>query len=109
MAYQHIGDALASDAFIRRIDGCVIDLSAAIMGATQGSGTIQDDALNDLTTLSCKNWCTNYIKGTTAATPQIIAKFLLLNSTVSANPTTCPDGDLNWQLKHVFLQLVSIG
>lgn len=109
MTYQHIGDALQSTTFIHRVQGCIIELASAIIAAAQDSGSIQTSGSADLTTLSCKNWCLNYIKGTTVATDVVIAKLLLLNSVISAAPHDCTDGDLQWQAREILLQLVDIG
>ena len=112
MSYQHIGDALNSPQFINRVKGAVIDISAAILGAVQDSTSVMDDAGNKLTTAACKNWCLSYLKGTSVATDAIIASFVLLNETIAADPFgygAGTDGGINWQLKHVFLSLVSIG
>jgi hypothetical protein len=109
MSYLQIGAAVLRTDFHDRVRGAVIDLSAAILGAATASGSIQDDASNDLTTTACKNWCINFLKGTTAATERSVAGLLLLNSNVAAGPFTCADADLNWQLKHVFLTIVSMG
>ena len=112
MSYQQIGDALKSTQFLSRVNGTVIDLAAAIIAATQDSGSIQDDSSTDLTTLSCKNWCTNYLKDSVVATDKIIGGFLLLNSSIAADPFGGGAGDdaaMNWQLKHVLLTLVSMG
>ena len=112
MTYQHIGDAIQSQQFIARVDGCVIDLVAAITAATQDGGSIQNDTGGDLTTLACKNWSINYLKGSTAATTAIVGKFMLLNGNLAADPygnSTGDDAAMNWQLKHVFLTLVGMG
>ena len=109
MAYQHIGIAVENTGFHARIRGAVIDLSAAILASATASGAIQDDAANDLTTVSCKNWCINFLKGTAAANERAIAGFILLNSDVAASPFECTDAAINWQLKHTFLSIVSMG
>jgi hypothetical protein len=112
MSYQQAGNAINSERFICRVEGCVIELAAAVMAAITGSGSIQDDALNDLTTTACQTWATNYIKGVTATTNTIIGKWLLLNATLAADPFGNGSGDdaaMNWQLKHVYLNLVAIG
>ena len=109
MGYQLIGDAVHGPEFQRRVRGCVIDLAAVILGSATGSGAVQDDASNDLTTTSCKNWLVNYLKGTSVANDAVVAGFLLLNQNIAAAPFYGDDAAMNWQLKHVLLTLVSIG
>lgn len=112
MSYQQIGDALSNEIFLRRVNGCVVDLAAAIIAAPLAGGSIQDDALQDLTTTACKNWCLSYLKGTTIADKSIIGRFLLMNGAIAADPygqSTGTDAAMNWQLKHSLLTLVSLG
>lgn len=112
MSYQLTGDAVDDARFHRRARGCVIALAADILAATQDSGSIQDDALADLTTLACKNWSKNYLTGAAAATDRVIAGYLLLNGTIAADPfgdSTGNDAAMQWQLKHTLLTIVAMG
>jgi len=110
MSYQSIGEAARSSVYLSRVRGCVLSLNSDIIAATQDSGSIQDDSNNDLTTVSCKNWAINYLKGTVAATDEIIGDLILMAPNVANDPYgVSTDGDMQYQLKHVYLLLVGMG
>ena len=114
MGYFAIGQAAINATYQERVKGCVLSLAGPILSATVGSGAIQDDASNDLTTQSCKNWCLNYLAGSAAATDKVIGMYLLLNSDVASDPfgdvnEATSDSAMQWQLKHVLLNLVALG
>jgi len=114
MGYFAIGQAAINVTYLERVKGCVLSLASPILSAETASGAIKDDQNNDLTTQACQNWCMNYLGGTAKATDSVIGAYLLMNADVAADPfgsvnEATSDSAMQWQLKHVFLNLVALG
>lgn len=80
-----------------------------IIAATLDSGSIMDDANNDLTQLSSKNQAKNFSKLQHLVADRAIANLVLLNPTIAADPLNSLDSDLQWQVKQIWMTLVEIG
>lgn len=109
MTYQAVGEAGKDATFQNRCWGAVMAMSRDIIGATQDSGSIQDDLSNDLTTLSCKNQAKKFTKLLHLSTDRTIANLVLLNSVIAGNPAASADNDLQYQVKQIWMTLVEIG
>lgn len=109
MTYEVVGSAGKDPVFQNRCWGAVMAMARDIINSVQDSGSITDDAANDLTQLSSKNQAKKFSKLQHLSTDRTIANLVLLNPTISADPANSLDTDLQWQVKQIWMTLVEIG
>lgn len=55
------------------------------------------------------DWATRVLQDRANITPRQLAIQVLRNATIAANPTGCPDGDIEYQVGLILPDLIAIG
>jgi hypothetical protein len=109
MSFQVIGATGKDPDFQNRCWGGIMTCSVAIIATTLNDGSITSQAGADLTTQASKDQALKFAKLAHLSSDRTIANLVLLNSTISVNPSAAEDSAIQFQLNQVWTVLMAIG